>query len=154
MPYINTKTNTFGHNIYEVREAHPEASIPDGVDYGDFVWYAPTNPEYDPATHVAVETAPLGGVQQWRIDQLPPQPVVPKKFSSLDFLALFSDAEQIAIAQASMANMQIKLWYDKMLAAEFVTIADPRTGSGLDALMAMALLTPDRKAAITAAMVV
>lgn len=71
MPYTNTKTNTFGHNIYEVREAHPEASIPDGVDYGDFVWYAPTAPEFDPAAYRAIESQPshVDGklVQTWDV---------------------------------------------------------------------------------------
>ena len=153
MPYLNTKTATFGHSIYQVREANPHASIPDGASCGDFDWYDPTTPSYDPATQMAVEIAPVAGLQQWRMDPLTPKPVAPKHLGSLAFLALFTEAEQAAVAQSAMTNVQVKLWYDKMLAAEFVTIDDPRTGAGLDSLVAMGLLTADRKAAIAAAMV-
>lgn len=73
MPYLNKLTGDFGLNIYNVREANPNASIPDGVGYGDFEWYAPTKPAFNPATQVAVEIAPVNATQQWRID---PAPVV------------------------------------------------------------------------------
>lgn len=72
MPYLNTTTTTFGHTIHEVRAAHPDSSIPDGASIGAFAWYDPApTPKFDQRTHVAVETAPVGGVQQWRIDPAP-----------------------------------------------------------------------------------
>lgn len=83
-------------------------------------------------------------------DPLPPPP--PKQFTSLDFLDLFTEPEQLAVATAAMVNPQVKLWYDKMLAAGFVTRADPRTETGLDALVGAGLLTAERKAAIVEAM--
>lgn len=70
MPYTNIQAETFGHHINEVREAYPDASIPDGADYGDFRWYEPVAPDFNPATHVAVEVAPSDGLQQWRLDPI------------------------------------------------------------------------------------
>ena len=83
-------------------------------------------------------------------DPLPPEP--PKQFTSLQFLDLFTESEQLAVATAAMQSPQVKLWYDRTLAAMFVTLADPRTEGGLTALVGAGLLTAERKAAIVAAM--
>lgn len=76
MPYLNTITNTFGHGVHDVRAAYPETSIPDGASFGDFTWYEPVAPSYDPQTQVAIEVAPVNGVQQWRIDPVPVEQIV------------------------------------------------------------------------------
>lgn len=76
----------------------------------------------------------------------------PKQLSSLAYLDLFTETEQLAVVTATMQNAQVKLWYDKMLAAEYITLADVRTEQGLDVLVALLLLTPERKLAILAAM--
>ena len=76
MPYMNITTNTFGHSVHDVRAANPASSIPDGSDCGDFVYYLPTVPAYDSRTQVAVEIAPVNGVQQWRIDPAPVEQIV------------------------------------------------------------------------------
>lgn len=68
-----------------------------------------------------------------------------RQFTSLDFLALFSPEEQLAVASATMTNAAIKLWYDKMLAAAYVTLADSRTEAGLTALAAAGLISAERK---------
>jgi len=81
-----------------------------------------------------------------------PPPAPPPQFTSLQFLDLFTEPEQLAIATAAMQSPQVKLWYDRMLAAMFVTLADPRTEGGLTALVGAGLLTAERKAAIVAAM--
>lgn len=80
----------------------------------------------------------------------PPAP--PKQFTSLEYLDLFTSAEQLAVASAAMNNATVKLWYDRMLAASFITLADPRTEAGLDALVSAGLLTAARKTAIVGAM--
>ncbi len=80
-----------------------------------------------------------------------PAPVYPQ-FTSLQFLDLFTEPEQLAVATAAMQSAQVKLWYDRTLAASFVTLADPRTEAGLTALVGAGLLTAERKAAIVAAM--
>ena len=75
-----------------------------------------------------------------------------RRFTSLEFLDLFHGPEQLAIVEASMQSATIKLWYDRTLAASFVTIADGRVSSGLSALVAAGLITEQRKDEITAAM--
>ena len=81
-----------------------------------------------------------------------PAPPVALNLSSLTFLDLFTESEQIAVASAAMSNVQAKLWYDRTLAAEFITLNDPRTEAGLDALVSIGLLTAERKTAIIASM--
>ena len=82
--------------------------------------------------------------------RIKPQPA--QQLTSLEYLALFTEAEQLAVVNATMVNASVKLWYDKMLAAGFVTIDDPRTEAGLTALVTAGLLTAERKAAIIEAM--
>lgn len=83
-------------------------------------------------------------------DQPPPAP--PKQLTSLEFLDLFTEAEQLAVATAAMQSQQVKLWYDRTLAAMFITLADPRTEAGLTALVDAGMLTAERKAQIVEAM--
>ena len=71
MPYLNKKDATVGHSIYNVRAVYPTVSIPEGESHGDFEWYAPAPPVFDSLTQVAVEIAPQGGVQRWRLDSVP-----------------------------------------------------------------------------------
>ena len=72
----------------------------------------------------------------------------PTRFSSLEFLERFTDAEQLTVVTATLASPAVKLWYDKLLAAEYVDLNDPRTEGGIDALIAAGLITADRKAAL------
>jgi hypothetical protein len=81
-----------------------------------------------------------------------PPPAPPKQFTSLEFLDLFTESEQLVIVQAGMANASVKLWYDRALAAQFITLSDPRTEAGLEALVSGGLLTAERKAEIVEAM--
>jgi hypothetical protein len=79
----------------------------------------------------------------------PPAPPAPSpQFTPLDFLDLFTETEQLAVVKASMTSAPVKLWYDRTLAASFVTLADPRTEAGLNALVDAELLTSARKAVI------
>lgn len=79
-----------------------------------------------------------------------PAPTYPE-MSSLDFLRLF-DPERRAIKQAAMQNVDIGIWYDDTVAAQFVTYSDPRVEQGLAALVTAGLLTPERKAEIVSRM--
>lgn len=79
-------------------------------------------------------------------------PLPALEYTSLEYLDLFTEAEQLAVVSATMVNAQVKLWYDKMLAASSITIADPRTAEGLDALVSAGLLTAERKNVIVATM--
>lgn len=77
---------------------------------------------------------------------------VQRRLTALEFLDLFHEPEQLAIVEASMQSAPIKLWYDRTLAASFVTIADVRVSAGLAALVAAGLLSEQRKGEIIAAM--
>lgn len=79
-------------------------------------------------------------------------PVQALQLVPLDFLDLFTEAEQLSVAQAAMASALVKLWYDRTLAATYITRADPRVEAGLQALVDAGLLTEQRKAAVLAAM--
>ena len=88
----------------------------------------------------------------WVVETAQAPEMPPKQFSSLEFFDLFTPAEQLAIATAAMQSAQVKLWYDRLLAAMFITLADPRTEGGLTALVAMGLLTATRRDEIIGAM--
>lgn len=67
-------------------------------------------------------------------------------------LDLFSQTEQLAVVTAAMTDPQVKLMYDRMLGAAFLTYEDPETEQGLQLLVAKGLLTQERKAQIVSAM--
>jgi hypothetical protein len=71
-----------------------------------------------------------------------------RTIAPLDFMERFTDAEQLAVAGATMINAQVKLWYDKMLAAKNINFDDPRTVAGMNALVASGIITAARSAAI------
>lgn len=84
-------------------------------------------------------------------DTQPQEPYYPQ-FTALEMLDLFTEAEQLAVVQATMSSPAVKLWYDRLIAATFVTYEDPRTDGGLQALVTAGLITAERKAEIVAAM--
>lgn len=63
----------FGLTLDHIRRRFPTVSIPaTGPTLDDVVAYQPApTPDYDPATHVAIEIMPANALQQWRIDPLP-----------------------------------------------------------------------------------
>lgn len=69
-----------------------------------------------------------------------------------DFLALFTREEKLAVKAATRVSDDVGLWYDEMLAAQFITAEDPDTVNGLQALVGADLLSPERQAEILAAM--
>lgn len=75
-------------------------------------------------------------------------PVQQTRFSSLEFLERFTDEEQLAVVTATLGSAQVKLWYDKLLAAEYVDLNDPRTEAGIDALIAAGLIHAGRKTSL------
>ena len=87
-------------------------------------------------------------IEQGGNEEQPVEPVLITKFTSLEFLDRFTEAEQLAVVQATMSNASIKLWYDKLLAASFIDLVDPRVEGGIDALIAFEFISPDRKAAL------
>jgi hypothetical protein len=67
--------------------------------------------------------------------------VNPRTWAPLTFLELFNPQKQLAVKQASMANAQIGLWYDKLLASSQVIENDPRLIEGLAFLVQAGILT-------------
>jgi hypothetical protein len=75
-------------------------------------------------------------------------PEPPQTTTPLEFIERFTEAEQLAIVTAAMSVPALRLWYDKLMAAQQVVFDDPRLEAGLDALVASGLITQSRKAAI------
>lgn len=89
-------------------------------------------------------------IQKSEYDQLNVQPQLSPRtqFTSLEFLDRFTEAEQLEVVQATMQSATVKLWYDRLLAAMFIDLNDPRTEFGIDALITAGLIAADRKAAL------
>ena len=78
----------------------------------------------------------------------PPPPVPKTQFTSLEYLDRFTDTEQDAIIAAAGQNVQVKKYYDRLLAATFIDLDDPRTEMGIDALIGVGLVDAGRKTAL------
>lgn len=114
------------------------------VDDNRGVWYKPDGE--------IVNLFNLTDVPEMNWTREQPAPIIPPKtqFTSLEFLDRFTEEEQLAVVQATMVSAQVKLWYDRLLAASFVDISDPRTEAGIDALILAGLIEADRKSALLA----
>lgn len=78
----------------------------------------------------------------------PPLPAPPRTTTPLQFIERFTEAEQLAIVTAAMQVPALRLWYDKLMAAQQVVFDDPRLAAGMDALVAAGLLTAERNAEV------
>lgn len=86
----------------------------------------------------------------WLVEGNRPEPADPvpepvKVMSALEFFERFTEEEQLAIVTATMSNPAVKLWYDKLIAANEVNFSDPRLEAGLNNLVTAELITEDRK---------
>ena len=110
-------------------------------------------PGFDIA-EVAAKDVPQGiafeivDVEDVGLDTVPTYP----KFHGNAKLDLFTPAEQLAVVTATMTDPVVKLMYDRLLSAAFLTYEDPETERGLQLLVAKGLLTQERKAQIVSAM--
>ena len=71
-------------------------------------------------------------------------PLPPASMTPLEFIDRLTDAEQLALATAAMSQAPIKLWYDKLLAADTVNLGDARLAQGVQAMVAAGLLAAPR----------
>lgn len=150
----------------EVRALYPNTSLPSHLpeamleDHGYFEEHPTPIPEGDVVTEGQPEQREDGKwYQTWNVREFTPEEIEANTpvseyphFTPLELLDLFTEAEQLAIVGATMNVPEVKLWYDRMIAATFVTYEDPRTVGGLQALVDAELLDPVRKAVIVAAM--
>lgn len=75
-----------------------------------------------------------------------------RKFYGNDKLDLFTPSEQLAVVTATMTDPVVKLVYDRLIGATYLTYEDPETEYGLQIMLDKGLITYDRKVAIVAAM--
>lgn len=110
------------------------------------------NPETERARWVAgvwtVEALPLPEPDPVP-DPLPPQ--FPRYYGNQK-LDIFTPSEQLAVVTATMADPMVKLMYDRLLGAAYLTYEDPETEQGLSLLVGKGLLTEERKAEIVGEM--
>ena len=109
-------------------------------------------PDHDPATHRCRRVGDAWTVEPIPEPELPqvPEPPPPQfpVFVGNAKLDLFTPSEQLAVVTATMADPVVKLMYDRLLGAAFLSYEDPETEQGLQLLVAKELLTPERKAEI------
>lgn len=75
----------------------------------------------------------------------PPTTYEKKQFTSLEYLDRFTMPEQQAIVTATDTDPEVRYFYDRLLAASFIDLEDPRTEQGLDLLISKSLLEASRK---------
>ena len=71
------------------------------------------------------------------------EPAEPRLVYSLDFLDRFSEQTQLKIVTEAMRIPAIRLWYDRLLAAQQVDLNSPRLRAGLEAMRQAGLLTTE-----------
>lgn len=81
-----------------------------------------------------------------------PAPTTYPQFRGNEKLDLFTPSEQLSIVTATMSDPLVKLIYDRMIGAAYMSYEDPETEAGLALLVSQGLLTPERKDEIVARM--
>ena len=79
--------------------------------------------------------------------ELVPEVVAPTpkpQLTKLEYMNRFHDDELAAIYTAAKSVVQVEVWLEKFKLAEFVSLDDPRTLAGLQALEAAGLLGAGR----------
>ena len=80
-----------------------------------------------------------------------PSPQYPRFYGNSK-LDLFSPEEQLTVVAATMSDPTVKLMYDRLLGAAYLTHEDPETEQGLSLLVDKGLLSQARKMEIVAVM--
>lgn len=110
-------------------------------------------PEVERARRVSgawvVEALPLPEPET--VPEHQPEPQYPRYYGNQK-LDLFTQAEQLAVVTATMSDPLVKLMYDRMIGAAYLSYADHETEYGLSLLVGKGLLTPERKGEIVALM--
>lgn len=111
-----------------------------------------TLPNHDPETQRCRRVGDAWTVEAIPEPELPqaPEPLPPQYpvFFGNAKLDLFTPSEQLAVVTATMTDPVVKLMYDRLLGAAFLTYEDPETEQGLQLLVVKELLTQERKTEI------
>lgn len=116
-------------------------------------------PQYDPEIERARRVAGA-----WTVEPIPqpepepepqpepdPEPQYPRYYGNQK-LDLFTPPEQLAVVTATMSDPLVKLIYDRMIGAAYMSYEDPETEVGLSLLCDKGLLTQERKVEIVSLM--
>lgn len=68
-----------------------------------------------------------------------------------EFMDLFTNDEQVALATAALSDVRVKLWYDKAMGGASFSLDNPQTNVGVGFMVHMELLTEARAAEILGA---
>jgi len=68
----------------------------------------------------------------------------PITLTRLQFMERFTDAELVAIYDAASVSTAVLVWLEKLRATEQITLTDPRTVAGVQALEAQKLIEVGR----------
>jgi len=94
--------------------------------------------------------------KEWLAAGNTPEPaemqVIYNRYTGKDKFDLFTPEEQRAIAGAAMMDVDVKLFYDRFTAADFITYEDLEMVRGLEFMAQRGFLTPERHAAVIAEM--
>lgn len=82
------------------------------------------------------------------LPEVEPQPALPRTMTPLSFIERFTEDEQLAVVTAAMQAPALRLWYDKLMAAQEVIFNDERLLAGMDALVGAGLISTERKTEI------
>ena len=108
----------------------------------------PGEPPFDPANQSVNSNIALVAGVPTRLYNIVTRPVPAPRWTPLQFIERFTEAEQIAIVTAAQSSPALRLWYDKAMASQEVVSDDPRTVAGMDALVAAGLISEARKAEV------
>lgn len=114
------------------------------ISDGAYIPIAPGNIDYDLYTSWVED----GNSAELAYENIAPFP----KFYGNAKLDLFTASEQLAVVSATMTDPVIKLMYDRLIGAEFLTYEDPETDAGLSLLVEKSLISPERKLEIVSKM--
>ena len=115
-----------------------------------------TLPSFNRETELARWVAGAWVVEALPLPEPEPEPEPPSlqypRFTGNAKLDLFTKSEQLEVVTATITDPIVKLMYDRLLGAAYLTYEDPETEQGLSLLVSKGLLTEERKAEIVAEM--
>lgn len=89
------------------------------------------------------ESAIWNGID-WNIVGTHSSPPSPEVMSALAFIEKFTIDEQLAVTTAAMQSPELRLWYDKLMAANEVVLDDARLLVGMRTLVEHGLISEQR----------
>lgn len=134
--YVKTGSNTISCTIDGIDYTFHE-TLPVGLTVNDI----PDGPYKDYLIWRAAGNTPINK-----------SPKTFKKFYGNEKLDLFTREEQVKIITTTLTDPIVKLFYDRLINASYVTYEDAETEEGLTLLVEKGLITSERKVEIVNSM--